>query len=384
MLDTVINDLATRFGLGAKAGPLVSLVLGYITSKENGGLAGFIALLRDKGLGELASSWVGSDAGPAAVSPSLLEGALGGQDGLLSIITSRLGLPPATASSALAFLLPTVIGKLTPGGVIPDGVPAALSGFITGGASSTLSGVSSAISTEAASGGSTLRKLLPVGIVAVAAMLLFKVCGKSDVATVSVPSPVVDTAQNAATSTATDLAAAAKSAAASTASAAQAAAADTVAAANSAAAGALDAVQGSATAAADAVRTVVPAGTEGGANTAAQPSAAPTANEIPPAAKLYFDTGDTKLPANAVSLLEPIESFLKAHPSYKAQIAGFHDPRGNALKNAALALQRAKAARQALDAAGIPAGQIQMVKPVSSEGTGELAQARRVEISVVQ
>ena len=102
----------------------------------------------------------------------------------------------------------------------------------------------------------------------------------------------------------------------------------------------------------------------------------------PPAAKLYFDTGKTNLANDADQTLAPIVEWLKANTDAKAIISGYHDPRGNQAVNAELAKNRAKAVRDALKVAGIDEARIELRKPVSTEGDGDLAEARRVEVSV--
>lgn len=102
----------------------------------------------------------------------------------------------------------------------------------------------------------------------------------------------------------------------------------------------------------------------------------------PPAAKLYFDTGKTNLANDADQTLAPIVEWLKANTDAKAIISGYHDPRGNQAVNAEIAKNRAKAVREALKVAGIDEARIELRKPVSTEGDGDLAEARRVEVSV--
>jgi outer membrane protein OmpA-like peptidoglycan-associated protein len=110
--------------------------------------------------------------------------------------------------------------------------------------------------------------------------------------------------------------------------------------------------------------------------------AEPVAMAAPPAAKLYFDTGKTALPADTDTTLAPIIEWLNANPDSKAVISGFHDPRGNQKANEDLAYNRAKAAQAALITAGIDVLRIEFVKPESVDGGGDLAEARRVEVSI--
>ena len=95
----------------------------------------------------------------------------------------------------------------------------------------------------------------------------------------------------------------------------------------------------------------------------------------------YFASGSTDLPAVAAEALTPIIGGVGA--GRKARISGFHDATGNAEINAELAQRRAQAVRDVLTGLGVPTGQVLMQKPESSLGTGGNAQARRVEVRLV-
>ena len=103
---------------------------------------------------------------------------------------------------------------------------------------------------------------------------------------------------------------------------------------------------------------------------------------LPSIAKIYFDTGKANLPANASETLLPIIEWLKANESAKAVISGYHDASGNLTSNQTLSKNRAKAVSEALKNAGIDTNRIELRKPVSTEGVGEPAEARRVEIAI--
>jgi outer membrane protein OmpA-like peptidoglycan-associated protein len=111
-------------------------------------------------------------------------------------------------------------------------------------------------------------------------------------------------------------------------------------------------------------------------------AAEPVVLAPPPAAKLYFDTGKTALPNNSDTTLAPIIEWLKTHDTTKAVLSGYHDSRGNKAVNEELAKNRAKSVREALKTAGIDETRIEMRKPESVDGGGDLTEARRVEVSV--
>lgn len=100
----------------------------------------------------------------------------------------------------------------------------------------------------------------------------------------------------------------------------------------------------------------------------------------PAAVKIYFDSAKTALPTD--TNLTTIIEWLKTHPASKAVLSGYHDPRGNKATNEKLAKDRAESVEEALEAAGIDDNQIEMRKPQSVDGGVDLAEARRVEVSI--
>jgi OmpA-OmpF porin, OOP family len=117
--EELIGDIAGRFGLGTNAGPLVREVLKLITGAP-GGVGGFLDKFRTAGLGPEMMSWLGRKDAPA-VSTQQLERALG--PSAIEGIAGRLGLDTSAASTAVAYILPKLIGALTPGGTIPTTHP---------------------------------------------------------------------------------------------------------------------------------------------------------------------------------------------------------------------------------------------------------------------
>ena len=96
--------------------------------------------------------------------------------------------------------------------------------------------------------------------------------------------------------------------------------------------------------------------------------------------KFYFASGKADLAAGAS---EALADMVKAGKEGRTLvISGFHDATGSAEKNAELAKQRALAVRDAVMAAGVPEGHIELKKPEQVNASGSNAGARRVEISL--
>jgi K(+)-stimulated pyrophosphate-energized sodium pump len=110
--------------------------------------------------------------------------------------------------------------------------------------------------------------------------------------------------------------------------------------------------------------------------------AAAAANVNATLAKIYFASGAVALPADAAKTLEGVIASAKANAAANVTLSGFHDATGDKAKNEEIAKERAKAVRESLKAAGIAEDRIVMQKPEMVQGTGDNAEARRVEVSV--
>ena len=346
MFEVLIREAAARFGLGDKALPLVQMLLAYMTNKETGGLAGFLEKFKAAGLGPIIQSWLGG--GPAAqpVSNSQLETVLGSSGGLLSMITSRLSLPRDNVTGALGYLLPAIVGKLTPGGSIPSGLPPEVASLAAAG-----QGLLAAPAVGAAQGATAggIGKWVPWIIVAVAALVGLSYCAKNrtaDTAGTTPPAASAPAASEPAPSAGFGPSAPAASEPAAPAS-------ETPAAAGAA----TDEPTGSA---------VVSSAADG-----------------VPALKVYFDTGKTDVPAEFAAKSSELVVYLKANTDAKAVISGFNDPTGDAAANAELSKKRAQAVQAALVAEGISEDRTVLEKPAEASGTAATnAASRRVEVVV--
>ncbi|MFN0123328.1 MAG: YidB family protein [Blastocatellia bacterium] len=141
IFDSLIGEVAERFGLGSKAGPLLSALLSLVTSRESGGITGFLAKFQNAGLTDVVSSWIGMGENKA-LSAGQLESALGSD--VIRGLAEKAGLPVASAAPALAFLAPGIINKLTPNGSVPTTLPESISSYLTGALGSGLGAITGA------------------------------------------------------------------------------------------------------------------------------------------------------------------------------------------------------------------------------------------------
>ncbi len=378
MYDLIIREAASRFGLGDKAGPLVQMLLAYLTNKDSGGLPGFISKLTSSGLGNVAQSWLGGGAGALPVSSAQIESLMGGQGGLISNITSKLGIGGSTATSALGFLLPMVIGKLTPGGTVPTSLSSDVMGFISGGTSAATvatskvvsaagtaaSGASQAAADTAVAEGGSLMKWLPWLAAGIAALFVLSYCNKGG-----------DMAKQNADNAKANATAAASAPAAPAAPVEAKVAPVTMPPADAAATTANAAKAAAATAdAAKATAEAIPAGAG---------LVGYMANGMP-ALKVYFDTGKTDVAKEFGDKSKDIMAYLKDNAGAKAIISGYNDPTGNAAANAELSKNRAKGVAAALKAAGAADDRVVLEKPADTTTGAALsnAEARRVEVTI--
>jgi hypothetical protein len=84
-------------------------------------------MFKTAGLGNLASSWLGRADNPP-LSTHQVEQVLGSS--FINNLAGKLGIGGSLAGSALAYVVPKLIGLLTPGGTVPSGIPSSVAGFL--------------------------------------------------------------------------------------------------------------------------------------------------------------------------------------------------------------------------------------------------------------
>jgi outer membrane protein OmpA-like peptidoglycan-associated protein len=102
-----------------------------------------------------------------------------------------------------------------------------------------------------------------------------------------------------------------------------------------------------------------------------------------PMLTVYFDTGKSAVSNDLAAAAAKVKDYVTKNTGAKLAVSGYNDPTGNAAANAELSKKRAQAVGKALEAAGIPAASIALVKPEATTDTNvDKAAARRVEVTV--
>ncbi|TAN11438.1 MAG: DUF937 domain-containing protein [Burkholderiaceae bacterium] len=332
MFEVLVREAGARFGLGDKGLQMLQMLLSLMTNKDSGGLAGFLEKFKAAGLGPIVQSWLGGGPSAQAVSNGQLEQALGSSEGVIALLTRQLGLARENVTSALGYLIPALVGKLTPGGNLPSALPPEISGMAIVGRQ-LLDSPALGRAPGIANGGG-LGRWLPWIVVAALILLALAYCSQNK----TPQKPAVPAAPNAAATTSPAAASSTPSNAAATAAAAA-------------------APQGA---------TVV-ASTQDGKPTLA----------------VYFESGKTDVAADFPTQAVALVQYLRDHAGAQVMISGFNDAGGDVAKNAELSKARAKAVQAALVMDGVDEARTKLEKPADATGTAATAAAsRRVDVTV--
>lgn len=117
LLDSLLGSLTGGTQGGAGNNPLLGAVMSMLQNNQSGGLGGLIQAFQEKGLGNLAASWV-STGQNLPVSADQISSVLGADQ--IAALAEKFGLSKGAVSSNLSELLPQVVDKLTPNGQLPD------------------------------------------------------------------------------------------------------------------------------------------------------------------------------------------------------------------------------------------------------------------------
>ena len=117
LLDKLKSGLTEQLGGGANLGNMLNHAVDLINNPGTGGLSGLIETFKNKGLGDVVSSWIGTGQN-LPVSVEQIKQVLGSEK--IQEIAAKVGISKDEAAKHLSELLPQVIDKLTPNGKLPN------------------------------------------------------------------------------------------------------------------------------------------------------------------------------------------------------------------------------------------------------------------------
>ena len=113
LMDDLENKAISSM-LGGSNNPMAACLMQMINNHP-GGLSGLMQAFHEKGLGEIASSWVSSGQN-LPISEDQIHQVLGSP--MVQQIAASCGISPQDASSKLAQFLPMIVDHLTPQGKV--------------------------------------------------------------------------------------------------------------------------------------------------------------------------------------------------------------------------------------------------------------------------
>ena len=113
LLDSIAGMAGQALSSGSGSNPLLQDVLGMLQNHP-GGIGGLVEQFQSKGLGDIASSWVGKGEN-LPISGEQLQGVLGSD--VVSSMAAKFGV----SQDQIAQFLPQIVDKLTPNGAVESG-----------------------------------------------------------------------------------------------------------------------------------------------------------------------------------------------------------------------------------------------------------------------
>ncbi len=113
LFNSLVGSVLSNLG-NQTDNPMLRSVATMLANHE-GGIDGLIQQFKDKGMGDVIGSWVGTGQN-APISADQLKDVLG--EGKIAEIANSLGISHGDAASQLSAALPQLIDKLTPNGQV--------------------------------------------------------------------------------------------------------------------------------------------------------------------------------------------------------------------------------------------------------------------------
>ncbi len=117
LFDQIKEGLAAKLGRSGNISSMVDHIMNLINNPATGGLAGLVETFKNKGLGEVMSSWI-STGENMSISPDQIKQTLGSDK--IQQIAQSVGISKDAALQQLSQLLPQIVDKLTPDGKLPE------------------------------------------------------------------------------------------------------------------------------------------------------------------------------------------------------------------------------------------------------------------------
>ena len=117
LLDQLKSGLAEKLGGKSNLSSMLEHAMDLINNPGTGGLSGFIETFKNKGLGDVVSSWIGTGQN-LPVSVEQIKQVLGSDK--IQQIAQKVNISKDAVAQHLSELLPQIIDKLTPDGKVPE------------------------------------------------------------------------------------------------------------------------------------------------------------------------------------------------------------------------------------------------------------------------
>jgi uncharacterized protein YidB (DUF937 family) len=118
LFDNVLGQVSNAIGgMSGQQQGLAGSVINMINSQP-GGLSGLVQTMHEKGLGEVAKSWVGTGQN-LAITPDQIQHVLGNEQ--VQKFANEHHIDVQQVSAQISKILPVVVDKMTPNGQLPQG-----------------------------------------------------------------------------------------------------------------------------------------------------------------------------------------------------------------------------------------------------------------------